>query len=78
MSGDGNIARCTDSLDARSKLSISLDSGREGMKHSESIPNENLRVLGIVVELGLEDVVDVVEVRGDAIIEDVEVDASGG
>ncbi|RYR26748.1 hypothetical protein Ahy_B02g061053 [Arachis hypogaea] len=34
------------------------------------------RTLGIVVELGLEDVVDIVGVGGDAVVEDVEVDAS--
>ncbi|XP_020972657.1 uncharacterized protein LOC110269279 [Arachis ipaensis] len=36
------------------------------------------RTLGIVVELGLEDVVDIVGVGGDAVVEDVEVDASSG
>ena len=36
------------------------------------------RALGVFVELGLEDVVDVVGVRGDTIIEDVEVDVYGG
>ena len=35
------------------------------------------RALGVVVELGLEDVVDIVGV-GDDVIEDVEVDAFGG
>ncbi|KAL4356487.1 hypothetical protein AHAS_Ahas09G0091600 [Arachis hypogaea] len=30
MSGNGNIAHCTDSLNARSKLSANLDSGKEG------------------------------------------------
>ncbi|KAL4365496.1 hypothetical protein AHAS_Ahas07G0111900 [Arachis hypogaea] len=35
------------------------------------------RALGVVVELGLKDIMDVVRVGGD-IIEDVEVDASGG
>ncbi|KAL4357132.1 hypothetical protein AHAS_Ahas09G0156100 [Arachis hypogaea] len=70
MSGDGNIAHCTDSLDARSKLSASLDFEREGMKHSKC-------ALGVVVKLGLEDVVDVVGVGGDAVIEDMEVDAFG-
>ncbi|KAL4337540.1 hypothetical protein AHAS_Ahas12G0120400 [Arachis hypogaea] len=82
MSGDSNIARCTNSLDARSKLSASLNSKREGMKHLESISNENLhmikrRALGIVVKLGLEDMVDVVVVGGDTIFEDVEVNGSG-
>ncbi|KAL4345051.1 hypothetical protein AHAS_Ahas11G0239700 [Arachis hypogaea] len=62
MSGDDDIARYTDSLDTRSKLSVSLDFGRKGMKYS-----------GVVVELDLEDVVDVVRVEGDAVIEDMEV-----
>ena len=35
------------------------------------------RALGVVVELGLEDVVDVVEIGGD-IIKDVKVDVFGG
>ncbi|KAL4345120.1 hypothetical protein AHAS_Ahas11G0246600 [Arachis hypogaea] len=73
MSGNGDIARCTDSLDVRSKLSANLDSGKEGMKHS----SKERRALGVVVELGLENVVDVVGVGGD-VIEDVKVDASGG
>ncbi|RYR53651.1 hypothetical protein Ahy_A06g028857 [Arachis hypogaea] len=55
MSGNGDIARCTDSLDVRSKLSANLDSGKEGMKHSSG----KRCTLGIVVKLGLEDVVDV-------------------
>ncbi|QHO01799.1 uncharacterized protein DS421_13g418260 [Arachis hypogaea] len=38
--------------------------------------NGERHALGVVVELGLEDVVDVVGVGGD-VIEDVEVDASG-
>ena len=45
MSGNGDIARCTDSLDARSKLSANLNSGKEGMKHSISILNENLHMM---------------------------------
>ncbi|KAL4316636.1 hypothetical protein AHAS_Ahas15G0304900 [Arachis hypogaea] len=45
MSSNGDIARCTDSLDARSKLYGNLDSEKEGMKHSESIPNENLHMM---------------------------------
>ncbi|RYR33843.1 hypothetical protein Ahy_A10g048490 [Arachis hypogaea] len=44
---------------------------REAIK--EVLPNAVLRLF---VELGLEDVVDVAGVGGDAIIEDVEVDAS--
>ena len=44
MSGNGDITRCN-SLDARSKLSASFDFGREGMKHSKSIPNENLHMM---------------------------------
>ncbi|KAL4300650.1 hypothetical protein AHAS_Ahas17G0222100 [Arachis hypogaea] len=35
------------------------------------------RALGIVIELGLEDVVDVVRVGGDTVIEDVKVDSYG-
>ncbi|KAL4276918.1 hypothetical protein AHAS_Ahas20G0255200 [Arachis hypogaea] len=35
------------------------------------------RVFGVVVELGLEDVVDIVGVGGDVVIEDVKVDAFG-
>ncbi|KAL4276471.1 hypothetical protein AHAS_Ahas20G0210500 [Arachis hypogaea] len=45
MSGDSDIARCTDSLDVRSKLSASLDFRREGIKYSGSIPNENLHMM---------------------------------
>ncbi|QHO22962.1 uncharacterized protein DS421_12g359580 [Arachis hypogaea] len=45
MSGNGDIARCTDSLEARLKLSANLDSGKEGMKHSVSISNENLHMM---------------------------------
>ncbi|KAL4305895.1 hypothetical protein AHAS_Ahas16G0124000 [Arachis hypogaea] len=45
MSGDVDIACCIDSLDVRSKFSASLNSEREGMKHSGSIPNENLHVM---------------------------------
>ncbi|KAL4391727.1 hypothetical protein AHAS_Ahas03G0274000 [Arachis hypogaea] len=45
MSGNSDIARCTDSFDARSKLSANLDSGKEGMKHSTSISNENLHMM---------------------------------
>ncbi|KAL4370232.1 hypothetical protein AHAS_Ahas06G0045200 [Arachis hypogaea] len=45
MSGDSDIACYTDILDARSKLFVSLDFGREGMKHSGSIPNENLHMM---------------------------------
>ncbi|KAL4327776.1 hypothetical protein AHAS_Ahas13G0133900 [Arachis hypogaea] len=45
ISGNGDIARCTDSLDARSKLSVNLDSGKEEMKHSVSILNENLHMM---------------------------------
>ncbi|KAL4396702.1 hypothetical protein AHAS_Ahas01G0118300 [Arachis hypogaea] len=71
MSSDDDIARCIDSLDARSKLSASLDFGREGMKHSR-------HVVGVVVQLGLTDVVDVDGVEGDVVIKDVEVDASSG
>ncbi|QHN99312.1 uncharacterized protein DS421_13g396730 [Arachis hypogaea] len=72
MSGNGDIARFTDSLDVRLKLSANLDSGKEGMKYSSG----KRRALGIVVELSLENVVDVVGVGGD-VIKDVEVDASG-
>ncbi|QHO50013.1 uncharacterized protein DS421_1g18980 [Arachis hypogaea] len=70
MSGNGDIARCTDSLDTRSKQFVNLDSRKERM-------NGERRALGVVMELGLEDMVDIVRVGGDAIIEDVEVDASG-
>ncbi|KAL4365443.1 hypothetical protein AHAS_Ahas07G0106600 [Arachis hypogaea] len=42
MSGDDDVACYTNSLDARSKLLASLDSRREGIKYSGSIPNENL------------------------------------
>ncbi|KAL4355967.1 hypothetical protein AHAS_Ahas09G0039600 [Arachis hypogaea] len=42
MSGNGDIA---DNLDARSKLYANLDSGKEGMKHSVSISNENLHMM---------------------------------
>ncbi|KAL4293469.1 hypothetical protein AHAS_Ahas18G0131200 [Arachis hypogaea] len=45
MSGNDDIAHCTDSLDARSKLFANLDSRKEGMKHSGSIPNENLHMM---------------------------------
>ena len=45
MSDNDDIARCTDSLDARSKLSANLDSGKEGMKYSVSISNENLHMM---------------------------------
>ncbi|KAL4394767.1 hypothetical protein AHAS_Ahas02G0184900 [Arachis hypogaea] len=45
MSGNGDIACCIDSLDARSKLSANLDSGKEGMKNSVSISNENLHMM---------------------------------
>ncbi|KAL4372448.1 hypothetical protein AHAS_Ahas06G0266800 [Arachis hypogaea] len=45
MSGEGDITHCIDSLDARSKFSASFDSRREGMKHSKSIPNENLHIM---------------------------------
>ncbi|KAL4382527.1 hypothetical protein AHAS_Ahas04G0242400 [Arachis hypogaea] len=45
MSGNNDIARCTNSLDVRSKLSAKLDSGKEGMKHSVSISNENLHMI---------------------------------
>ncbi|KAL4287868.1 hypothetical protein AHAS_Ahas19G0229200 [Arachis hypogaea] len=45
MSGNGDIARCTDSLDVRSKLFVNLDSRKEGMKHSVSILNENLHMM---------------------------------
>ncbi|KAL4337191.1 hypothetical protein AHAS_Ahas12G0085500 [Arachis hypogaea] len=45
MSGNDNIAHCTDSLDAGSKLSANLDSEKEGMKHSGSISNENLHMM---------------------------------
>ncbi|KAL4315031.1 hypothetical protein AHAS_Ahas15G0144400 [Arachis hypogaea] len=44
MSGNGDIARCN-SLDAMSKLSANLDSGKERMKHSVSISNENLHMI---------------------------------
>ncbi|KAL4381534.1 hypothetical protein AHAS_Ahas04G0143100 [Arachis hypogaea] len=44
MNSNGDIARCN-SLDARSKLSAKLDSGKEGMKHSVSISNENLYMM---------------------------------
>ncbi|KAL4393524.1 hypothetical protein AHAS_Ahas02G0060600 [Arachis hypogaea] len=73
MSGDSDIARCINSLDARSKLFASLDFGREGIKHSGG----ERCALEIVVKLGLENVVDIVRVGCDAVIEDVEVDASG-
>ncbi|QHN92417.1 uncharacterized protein DS421_17g583560 [Arachis hypogaea] len=36
MNGNGDIARCTNNLDARLKLSNNLDSEKEGMKHSVS------------------------------------------
>ncbi|KAL4365255.1 hypothetical protein AHAS_Ahas07G0087800 [Arachis hypogaea] len=45
MSDNGDIALCTDSLDARSKLSANLDYGKEGMKHLVSISNENLHMM---------------------------------
>ena len=45
MSSNGDIAHCTDSLDARSKLFANLDSRKEGMKHSVSISNENLHMM---------------------------------
>ncbi|KAL1291393.1 hypothetical protein AAHE18_20G197800 [Arachis hypogaea] len=45
MSSNDDIACCTDSLDARSKLFANLDSRKEGMKHSGSIPNENLYMM---------------------------------
>ncbi|KAL4304976.1 hypothetical protein AHAS_Ahas16G0032100 [Arachis hypogaea] len=45
MSGNSDIARYTDSLDARSKLSANFDFGKEGMKHSVSISNENLHMM---------------------------------
>ncbi|KAL4390164.1 hypothetical protein AHAS_Ahas03G0117700 [Arachis hypogaea] len=45
MSGNGNIARCTDNLNAKSKLSANLDSRKEEMKHSVSISNENLHMM---------------------------------
>ena len=45
MSGNSDIPRCTNSLDARSKLPANLDSGKEGMKHSVSISNENLHMM---------------------------------
>ncbi|KAL4287748.1 hypothetical protein AHAS_Ahas19G0217200 [Arachis hypogaea] len=45
MSDNGDIAHCTNSLDARSKLSVNLDSGKEGMKHSVSISNDNLHMM---------------------------------
>ncbi|KAL4307386.1 hypothetical protein AHAS_Ahas16G0273100 [Arachis hypogaea] len=45
MCGNDDIAYCTDNLDARSKLYANLDSGKEGMNHSESIPNENLHMM---------------------------------
>ncbi|KAL4344864.1 hypothetical protein AHAS_Ahas11G0221000 [Arachis hypogaea] len=53
MSSNGDIARCTDSLDASGELRV-------------------------VVELSLENVVNIVEVGGDPVIEDIEVDASSG
>ncbi|KAL4394361.1 hypothetical protein AHAS_Ahas02G0144300 [Arachis hypogaea] len=77
MSGNGDIAHYTNSLDARLKLSANLDSGKEEMKHSYLLESGERRALGVVVELGLEDVVDVVRVGGD-VIQDVEVDAFGG
>ncbi|KAL4381657.1 hypothetical protein AHAS_Ahas04G0155400 [Arachis hypogaea] len=45
MSSNDDIARCTDSLDVRLKLSANLNSGKEGMKHSGSIPNDNLHMM---------------------------------
>ncbi|KAL4356519.1 hypothetical protein AHAS_Ahas09G0094800 [Arachis hypogaea] len=45
MSGNDDIAHCTDSLDARSKLSANLDSEKEGINHSVSILNENLHMM---------------------------------
>ncbi|KAL4276928.1 hypothetical protein AHAS_Ahas20G0256200 [Arachis hypogaea] len=74
MSGNDDIARCTDSLDARGELS-----------HDVLMPNnlyclpENGErcALRVVMKLGFEDVLDVVGIGGDAFIEDVEVDASG-
>ncbi|KAL4365306.1 hypothetical protein AHAS_Ahas07G0092900 [Arachis hypogaea] len=44
MSDNDDIARCN-SLDARSKLSANLNSGKEGMKHLVSISNENLHMM---------------------------------
>ncbi|KAL4343637.1 hypothetical protein AHAS_Ahas11G0098300 [Arachis hypogaea] len=72
ISGDSDIARCTDSLD-------------QGESSHDVIMSNNIyclpesgerHALGIVVELGIEDVMNVVGVGGDAVIEDVEVDAS--
>ncbi|KAL4316976.1 hypothetical protein AHAS_Ahas15G0338900 [Arachis hypogaea] len=74
MSGDGDIACYTNSLDARessrnvlvsNNLYCLADSGER-------------RALRVVVELDLEDVVNVVGVGSDAVIEDVEVYAFGG
>ncbi|KAL4391094.1 hypothetical protein AHAS_Ahas03G0210700 [Arachis hypogaea] len=73
MSEDSEITRCTDSLDSSLKLTASLDFGRKGMNHYSG----ERHALGIVVELGLEDVVDLVEIGGDAFIENMEVDDSG-
>ncbi|KAL4338144.1 hypothetical protein AHAS_Ahas12G0180800 [Arachis hypogaea] len=70
-SGNDDIARCN-SLDARSKLSANLDSGKEGMKHSSG----ERRAPGVVMKIGHEDVVDVVGVGGD-VIKDVKVDDFG-
>ncbi|QHO29103.1 uncharacterized protein DS421_7g222400 [Arachis hypogaea] len=72
MSGNGDIARCIDNLDVRSKLSANLDSGKEG-----TLCSGERHALGVVVKLGLEDLVDVVGVGGDAITKNVEVEASG-
>ncbi|KAL4289429.1 hypothetical protein AHAS_Ahas19G0385300 [Arachis hypogaea] len=74
MSGNSDIAHCTNSSDVReSSHDVLMSKNLYCLLESGE-----WRVLRVVVELGLEDVVDVVGVGSDAVIEDVEVDASGG
>ncbi|KAL4315969.1 hypothetical protein AHAS_Ahas15G0238200 [Arachis hypogaea] len=67
MSGNDDIAQGESSHDVlmSNNLYFLLESGEK-------------RVLGVVVELGLEDVVDIVGVESDVVIKDVKVDASSG
>ncbi|KAL4375083.1 hypothetical protein AHAS_Ahas05G0246300 [Arachis hypogaea] len=64
MNGNDNIARCTDSLDVRSKLSVNLDFRKEGMKHSGEWRNV---CPWVVVKLGLENVMDIVGVGNNVV-----------
>ncbi|KAL4329662.1 hypothetical protein AHAS_Ahas13G0322500 [Arachis hypogaea] len=72
MSEDSEIARYTDSLDTKESFHDVLM-----FNNLYCFPESGERhAFGVVVELGLKDVVDLVEVGGDAFIENVEVDIS--